>query len=533
MLVMLSISPKAQAQPICSANFQYVIGTTTPNGTSVSMYDSSYSVGTITNWNWTVSTGQTSTLQNPVFNFNSTGNYQVCLTIVSVYLGQTCTSSYCDTIVIGGTPPSCNANFSFSNNILGTQFNAQASNNVSYTWSFGDGSAGTGANPLHFYSNPGTYTVCLTVVEASGVSCTTCQSVTIPSTSGCQAYFTSAQVPGTTQYNFTNQSQGNATYFYWNFGDGGTSTQQNPSHSYNSPGNYNVCLTIIDSLAGCSDTYCDSLSIGGGVLCDPTFTFQTSPAATVFAANLQNVGATYVWDFGDGNVGTGSFITHVYANPGTYTACLVVTLANGQSCTSCQPVVIPNSSGCSSNFAVYPDSLIQHTYYAYNLASGVGPLSYIWSWGDGTSSNTAYPSHTYAAAGTYTICLTITDATGCSSNTCYQFALLRLSGSSAPVTINVVAGTTGINENTLLNSLIVSPNPASEFVNANFNLTNDTEVSYSLKNLTGQLIYSSPSTKYNSGSHQIQIQVAEYKSGLYFLELTAGGKQSFTKIVVQ
>ena len=400
-MVMLSITPKAQAQPLCSAGFNYVVGTTTPNGTPVAFYDSSMVFGTTTSWTWTFSNGQTSNVQNPSVVFTSTGRYYVCLTIVTVYQNQTCTSTHCDTIVVSNGGSTCNANFTYSNNLLGTQFTSQSSNNSSWVWSFGDGTSGSGPNPLHFYSSPGTYTVCLTVVEAStGITCNSCQSVVIPSTTGCQAYFTSAQVPGTTIYNFTNQSQGNATYFYWNFGDGSTSTLQNPSHAYNTAGTYNICLTITDSLAGCSDTFCDSISVGGSVLCDPTFTFQSSPAATVFAANMQNVGASYVWDFGDNSVGTGSLITHVYANPGTYNACLTVTLPNGQSCTSCQSVTVQSGSGCSSNFAIYPDTTQLHTYIAYNLATGTGAISYVWSWGDGTSSNTAYPSHTYASAGT-------------------------------------------------------------------------------------------------------------------------------------
>lgn len=456
-LSLLSNQGTTMAQPACTANFQYVVGTTTPNGTAVSMYDSSFTVGTITNWNWTVSNGQTSSLPNPIFTFGGSGNYLVCLSIVSVYQNQTCTSTHCDTVIIGGTPPACNANFTYSNNVLGTQFISLASNYVSWNWTFGDGTAGTGANPFHTYSSPGTYTVCLTVADSSGLTCNSCQTVTVPSSAGCQAYFNATQTPGTTIFNFTNQSQGNATYFFWNFGDGGTSNLQNPSHAYNMSGTYSVCLTITDSLAGCSDMYCDSILVGGGILCDATFGYQTSPGATVFNANLLNVGASYLWDFGDNTSGSNSIITHVYSNPGTYNVCLTVTLSNGQACTSCQTIIVPGSSGCSSNFAIYPDTTMPHSYIAYNLATGAGPLTYIWSWGDGTSSNTAYPSHTYAAAGTYTICLTISDATGCSSNTCYQFALLRLAGVSSPVTINVVAGTTGVQENNLLSSIADRP----------------------------------------------------------------------------
>lgn len=529
-MVMLLVSPQAMAQQPCMAAFQYTVGTTTPNGTQVSMYDSSWTPGTILNWNWTVSNGQTSTLQNPVFNFLSGGNYSVCLTITAAYQGATCTSTHCDTININTLPPACNANFNATVAPQGVTFSATGGNNASWVWSFGDGTSGSGSTVFHSYSAPGTYTACLTVVDASGVTCNSCQTVVVPSSAGCQAFFTSAQVPGTTQFNFTNQSQGNATYFAWSFGDGTSSTLQNPSHTYNGAGNYLVCLTIIDSIAGCSDSYCDTISVGGGFICDATFSFQTSPAATVFIANNQS-NASYSWDFGDGTTGTTPIMTHIYSNPGTYNVCLTVTTASGLSCTSCQSVTISSGTGCSSNFAIYPDTTQPHTYIAYNLATGVGPMSYVWSWGDGSSSNTAYPSHTYAAAGTYTICLTITDATGCTNTTCYQFALLRVTNN--PVTINVVQGTTGVTETNLLQSLMVAPNPATETTNVNFNILNDTEVTYSVKNLAGQTVFTSPSAIYSTGSHKIELNVADYPAGLYLLEITAGGKRSFSKILVQ
>ncbi|MBK9047727.1 MAG: hypothetical protein IPL74_13840 [Bacteroidetes bacterium] len=69
----------------------------------------------------------------------------------------------------------------------------------------------------------------------------------------------------------------------------------------------------------------------------------------------------------------------------------------------------------------------------------------------------------------WTICLTITDATGCTNTTCYQFSLLRLT--NAPITINVVNGTTGVNSSDLVSALTVAPNPATDALNAQFNIS--------------------------------------------------------------
>jgi hypothetical protein len=75
---------------------------------------------------------------------------------------------------------------------------------------------------------------------------------------------------------------------------------------------------------------------------------------------------------------------------------------------------------CSSFFYVYPDSNAQYYYWAVNMATGIPPLSYLWNWGDGNTSNTAYPSHTYNNPGYYYISLTITDSINCEHSYTYS-----------------------------------------------------------------------------------------------------------------
>src|SRR5688572_59788 len=112
MVTTMFLSPVAQAQQPCSAGFQFVIGSTSPAGTSVQFYDSSFAVGTITNWNWTFSNGTVSTLEDPLVTLQP-GSNVVCLTIVAIYMGTSCTSTYCDSIFINGNPPVCNATFTY------------------------------------------------------------------------------------------------------------------------------------------------------------------------------------------------------------------------------------------------------------------------------------------------------------------------------------------------------------------------------------------------------------------------------------
>lgn len=523
-------SNEAQAQPSCLAGFVYVIGSSSPNGTQVAFYDSSWANGTITNWNWSFNNGTVSTQQNPTTALNPGFNL-VCLTITSIFNGFSCTSTSCDTIFISGGGLPCNPNFTFSNNPGGVSFSASGTNNVSWLWNFGDGTSSTQQNPVHVYSTNGTYNACLTVTDANGQSCTSCQAVVINNGgSGCQASFN--PFPGflPNSWDFLNNSSGASpnTTWLWSYGDGTTDTTYNGNHTYTSGGWYLVCLTMTD--ANCTDTRCDSVFVqGGGTGCNANFTFQNNPTGVSFAAAQQGA-ASYSWDFGDGSTGTGANVNHVYA-PGTYNACLTVAM-NGQTCTSCQTVTVQLNALCSSNFTVIPDSTQPHTYWALNMATGAAPLTYLWSWGDGTSSTGAYPTHTFSAPGLYTICLTITDANGCTSNTCNPYQLLRLS-SSAPVTINVINGLTGLQENEATAQVSVFPVPANDQVTVQFNLAKSAEVSFRIFNTTGQLVQEVAASTLESGEQEFVIDTKTLLNGVYFLETQIGSKSSYSKIIKQ
>lgn len=128
------------------------------------------------------------------------------------------------------------------------------------------------------------------------------------------------------------------------------------------------------------------------------------------------------------------------------------------------------STNCSALFTMIPDTLVVHHYYAVNYASGVPPLTYLWSWGDGSFDSIAYPSHTYDTAGYYNICLTITDAIGCSSTYCDSSFLQKSANTIISVDV-IPPGATAINENELLGQIKIYPNPANEEINIYSNQT--------------------------------------------------------------
>lgn len=127
-----------------------------------------------------------------------------------------------------------------------------------YDWDFGDGGSSTLANPTHSYADPGTYTVFLTVTESLGSSDTETRTGYITVYPALAAVFSSdiseAVVGQDISFNSGTTAGGKTPYTYsWDFGDTGSSTAANPTHSFGASGNYTVSLTVTDSL-GNSDT---------------------------------------------------------------------------------------------------------------------------------------------------------------------------------------------------------------------------------------------------------------------------------------
>jgi len=199
----------------------------------------------------------------------------VCMTTSTTTSSGTCTDTWCDSVhVLGPPPPVCNFHFTHysANNPDSVHFYPSVTSTVGYTylWSFGDGSSSTSIDPWHFYAASGTYYVCLTVtLTTSSGTCTStiCDSVHVTASTPviCNAHFThySNTNPDSVHFYPTTSSSSSISY-YWNFGDGSSSTDHYPWHFYSSPATYYVCLTVSipTSWGVCTSTSCDSVHAG-------------------------------------------------------------------------------------------------------------------------------------------------------------------------------------------------------------------------------------------------------------------------------
>jgi PKD repeat protein len=166
---------------------------------------------------------------------------------------------------------------------LGVAFKDQSTNSpTSWEWDFGNGSTSSSQNPGCTYSTPGTYTVTLIVKNASGANAVRMTNyITVypsPTVSfGNNLTGGVACVPATIQFtNYSTPGQGSIVSYNWTFGDGGTSNQAAPTHTYTTTGYFNVSLTVTNS-AGCSNkaTYNRNIRVVQGI--QPQFTWTRCP----------------------------------------------------------------------------------------------------------------------------------------------------------------------------------------------------------------------------------------------------------------
>jgi PKD repeat protein len=283
--------------------------------------------------------------------------------------------------------------------------------------------------------------ICLTIATANNCSSIHCDSVYVTggTTNTCQAYFNffkDSIIPGNT-YHFNNYSTttytGMQISYEWNFGDGTTSTLQNPVHTY--PANtaaitYNICLIMkvknSANVIECQSTYCKTLVIAApssGCQNSITYTHQNLTYSFAGSINSSNP-TTYSWSFGDGSTASGQNVSHTFAqpSPGTngYHVCLYTTTVNNSTNTSCTDttcifVTIANATNtCQAYFSYYKDSLsTNNTYHFVNYSTTTYTglqITYEWNFGDATTSTLQNPVHTYpatTASVTYNVCLTM------------------------------------------------------------------------------------------------------------------------------
>jgi len=209
-----------------------------------------------------------------------------------------------------------------------------------WVWDFGDGTGSNEQNPLHTYPGEGYYYTSLTIEGDSCYSYFETLVYVFPDTTLCEAmyYYNYTQNPMIVE--FIDASIGNVLEWDWNFGDGTTSSLQNPTHQYSDPGTYYTTLNIM-TYDSCTSTYGDYIWIYDDTTsCEAAFSYSLDtlnnvPHTYLFSDESEGNIDQWYWDFGDGQFSTEQSPIHIYNAPGTYTVCLnVSSMQSGISCSS-------------------------------------------------------------------------------------------------------------------------------------------------------------------------------------------------------
>ena len=369
--------------------------------------------GDITAWNWDFGDGSgTSTLQNPAYSFGASGDYQVRLSVTDA---NGCNNLLIDTVSVYEEPiPDFAApigTLCMNNAILFTNTTTGESGPaVSWTWDFNGEGSSSQKEPSFTFLSSGNKTITLT---SSIPGCANVIQKNIYVEVAPTTNFSYNNVCNTNETTFTDQTSGaGLTAWSWDFGDGFNSTDQNPAHTYTSPGQYQVVLTVSNNL-GCSTS--STQTVFNHAVPTPAFQYdlpcsgtdvQFTDQSLVQDANL----VAWAWDFGDpaSSDDTSSLQNpiHFFNSPGNYDITLksysqfgcVDSLTRTVSVIQGPDVLFSWDQACEGE----PTTFVDQT-----VTSGIPVTERIWII-EGVIYTDESPQHTFTTPGTYTISLGVT-----------------------------------------------------------------------------------------------------------------------------
>jgi gliding motility-associated-like protein len=405
-------------------------GVCLPQGTATFTNNSTMPDGTgpLLTYLWNFGDGNTSTTVNPVHNYTTGGPFTVTLIATSNNgcidtVAQVLSNIYAqpDAAFTVDSVESCyGGTFNFTD-----QSTAANSTVTQWFWDFGDATTSTLQNPTKQYAATGTYTVKLYINSAAGcrsdtatMDVTVLQLPTVSFTNSspvCEqsaVQFTSTSVPNAgsiSQYNWT--VNGNAT--------GGNNSVINYTPA--TAGSYTIALSVATD-KGCTSQANSSLTVNPKPVssfnlpnvCLPAGNASFTSTSTVASGTITN----YLWNFGNSQTATTQTATTIYTGTGPFNVSLIVTSNNGCSDTTMQ---VLNTIFAQPQAAFNAPAEVCFgtpiTFTDQSTAPNSTVTQWLWNFGDATTSTAQNPVKNYAAAGTYTVTLTVTSAVGCPSTT--------------------------------------------------------------------------------------------------------------------
>ena len=333
---------------------------------------------------------------------------------------------------------------------LAVSFTDSSTNSpTAWSWTFGDGGSSTAQNPSHTYTSVNSYTIALTAYNQYGNNtCTKTNYINVGNAPVANFSGTPTIGAPPLAVAFTDSSTNSPTSWSWTFGDGGSSTAQNPSHTYTTTGLFTVALTATNQYGNNTCTKSNYINVGNAPVANfsGTPTSGNAPLSVTFTDSSTNSPTSWSWTFGDQNTSTVQNPSHAYTGAGTYTVALTATNQYGNNtCTKNNYITVTAGPPVAAFTATPPTGGPAPLTVNFTDQSTNTPTSWSWTFGDGGTSTAQNPSHTYTTVGVYTVALKATNSAGNNTATYPGFVETRTSTSGelseAPSIYGVGAGT--------------------------------------------------------------------------------------------
>ena len=387
----------------------------------------------LVSWYWDFGDGNIDPLQNPTHRYINTGTYTVMLAVAADSLGFICRDTTYQTVTVNGLTPDISFTWNPEPTPLGnaTSFFGTSSSNISsWYWNFGDGATSILNNPTYTYTSIGSFAVTLHIADIYGCQNSITHQVTITNVPPLDFSWSTACLNEPVQFTILDPPTNipEVASWYWSFGDGSTSSLQDPTHTYTSIDTFDVSCSITD-IYGATNTVTKQL-----IICPlpvANFTFESIICAnnpvqfTDLSTSPNGDIIEWHWDFGDGidttiTIGGNPNVTHIYSNTASYTVTLTVNDTTGCSHYCTKPLSTLTSP--LAGFTYTYDCFNQPVSFTDTSSTNGGEdiVSWYWDFGDTLtgSNNTSTlqnPAHTFSSTGDFNVELTVTNNNGCYS----------------------------------------------------------------------------------------------------------------------
>jgi PKD repeat protein len=498
----------------CLADFTYI-----SNEKNVTFTNNSE--GTISYYFWDFGDGTFDTGTSPEHVYRKNGKYMVSLTVANS--DASCMDNLMMPVQVGSF--SCNAAFTYileqgTYSVLFTEDDLPESANV--LWSFGDGHASADHNPTYKYKYPGYYTVSLNTFNAASNCMDFYQEVILVGEEGddCEADFI-YQISSTNPNNvkFIDKSKGAIEYYIWDYNDDYIEIANNPDHTFQKTGYFNVCLTVITP-KDISNTTCKKVGVGvtenANIIAN--FTYVVKGDSVYFADISKGRVNKWEWNFGGGlSNGTDSVEKVKYSASGYYVVSMKASnTASGATDKIYKVVNIGKADTMLARFGFDAQN--------YNAKAGGYPVDFIgaglgdqtklkWDFGDtadykdNIDTTNTNPTHNYPEGGQqYYVCYTIKDPiTEDSSKYCEYITTKEQ--------VNIKQ------TNNLTVSLSAYPNPFTTSAFITYQLKSKSKVQLSIYDINGRLINNIISATQEAGPYMLKLDGSVLEEGVYVIKL--------------